>query len=229
MRKNGSREISFSQYRTTDMFLFAVIVAVAELFAFAATVWFPEEAIFSFSFMLPLALTVMMRWGWPSVFYAVGSGLIYCALHSCGWQYFLAWSVGNASIIVVLAYLIPIGKERVAKSWLLSLGMVLIAWAAMVLVRSAVFAAATGAGYVQALAYFCGISTDSGLLTLVMGMLSVIVIRRFDGLFEDQKAYLVRIGKMREEQRKRDTFGEELAEIDEEQLSILNNDDSELY
>ena len=146
MRKNGSREISFSQYRTTDLFLFAVIVAVAELFAFAATVWFPEEAIFSFSFMLPLALTVMMRWGWPSVFYAVGSGLIYCALHSCSWQYFLAWSVGNASIIVVLAYLIPIGKERVAKSWLLSLGMVLIAWAAMVLVRSAVFAAATGAG-----------------------------------------------------------------------------------
>ena len=67
MRKNGSREISFSQYRTTDLFLFAVIVAVAELFAFAATVWFPEEAIFSFSFMLPLALTVMMRWGWPSV------------------------------------------------------------------------------------------------------------------------------------------------------------------
>ena len=151
MRKNGSREISFSQYRTTDLFLFAVIVAVAELFAFAATVWFPEEAIFSFSFMLPLALTVMMRWGWPSVFYAVGSGLIYCALHSCSWQYFLAWSVGNASIIVVLAYLIPIGKERVAKSWLLSLGMVLIAWAAMVLVRSAVFAAATAVALVYTL------------------------------------------------------------------------------
>ena len=61
MRKNGSKEISFSQYRTTDLFLFAIIVALAEFLAFGATVWYPPEAIFSFSFLLPWELFIVTR------------------------------------------------------------------------------------------------------------------------------------------------------------------------
>lgn len=226
MRKNGSREITFSQYRTTDLFLFAIIVGLAELLAFGATVWFPDEAQFSFSFMLPLVCIIMMRWGWPSVFYAAGSGLIYCALNSLGWQYFLAYAVGNASIILVLAYLIPVGKARVADKWYLTVLMVILGWAAEVLVRSAVLAA-TGTNFVSALSGFASYA-DSGLLSLVMGIISVLIVRRFDGLFEDQKAYLIRIGKIRQDKRRVDTFGEELGEIDDEHLSILNND-NDLY
>lgn len=227
MRKNGSREISFSQYRTTDMFLFAVIVGLAELFAFAATIWFPDEANFSFSFMLPLVLIVMMRWGWPSVFYAAGSGIIYCALNSLSWQFFLAYAVGNAAIIIVLAYLLPIGKERVAKSWYLSVLMVILGWAAEVLVRSGLLAATGVYDFVTALGLMAGFA-DSGLLSLAMGIIVILIVRRFDGLFEDQKAYLLRLGKIREEKRRVDTFGEQLEEIDEENLSILNND-NDLY
>ena len=229
MRKNGSREITFSQYRTTDLFLFAVIVALAELLAFAATVWFPDEAIFSFSFMLPLVLIIMMRWGWPSVFYSIESAIIYCALHSHTWEFYLSYAVGNAAIVLTLIYLLPVGKERVSKSWYLSAVMVITGWALQVLVRSGMMVATGLSDFVTALAYLCGITSDSGLLSLVMGVIAVLVVRKFDGLFEDQKLYLIRIGKMREEKRRVDTFGEQLEEIDEENLSILNQDNDDLY
>lgn len=228
MRKNGSREISFSQYRTTDLFLFAIIVALAEFLAFGATVWFPQEAIFSFSFLLPLVLVVMMRWGWPSVFYVMGGGALFCALHSLGWQYYLSYIFGNAAVCLALAYLLPIGKDKVAKNVWLSLGMVIIAWVAQVLVRAGVLAATGEVGFVSALAGFCGIASDCGLLSLAMGLIAIVIVRRFDGLFEDQKSYLIRLGKIREEKRKIDTFGEDLGELDEESLSILNQD-NDLY
>lgn len=228
MRKNGSREITFAQYRTTDLFLFAVIVGLAELLAFAATVWFPNDAIFSFSFMLPLVLIIMMRWGWPSVFYAIGSGIVYCALHSLTWQYYLTFAVGNAATALLLAYLIPIGKERVAKSWLLTIVMALIAWILMVLVRSAVLALTGITQFTAALLVFCGIGADSGVLSLVMCIIALMIVRRFDGIFEDQKAYLIRVGKMREEKRRVDTFGETLEELDEDSLSVFNNN-NDLY
>lgn len=228
MRKNGSREITFSQYRTTDLFLFAIIVAVAELFTFAATQWFPEEALFTFSFTLPIAIMVMMRWGWPAAFYAAEGALIQCALRSAAWQFFVSYAAGNAAVVVVLGYLLPIGKDKVAASWYLSVGMFVIAWCVQVLARSALLTATGAADFVTALAFTCGISSDCGLLSLVMGIIVILVVRRFDGLFEDQKSYLKRLGKMRDEKRKIDTFGEQLEEIDEENLSILNRDD-DLY
>ncbi len=225
MRKNGSREITFAQYRTTDLFLFAVIVALAELFTFAATVWFPQEAIFTFSFALPLSLIVMMRWGWPAVFYAACSAIICCALNSGTWQQFVAFGVGNASIILTLFYLLPVGKKKIADKWYLTFVWVVLAWGLQVIVRSAMFAALGVADFVSALYAMCGINSDCGLLSFVMSFIVLFIVRRFDGIFEDQRAYLIRIGKMRDEQRKRDTFGEQLEELDEESLSILSNND----
>lgn len=227
MRKNGSREISLSQYRTTDLFLFAVVVGLAELLAFGATIWFPDEAVFSFSFMLPLVLLVMMRWGWPSVFYAVESAIIYCALHSLSWQYYLTYILGNASIVIVLVYLMPIGKERVAKSAILSVLLVIIAWIVEVLVRSIMLVITGVSSFVPSLVLMCGFA-DCGLLSLVMGVIAILVVRRFDGLFEDQKAYLLRLYKVKQEKRRVDTFGEDLDELDEENLSKLDRD-NDLY
>lgn len=227
MRKNGSRLISFSQYRTADLFLFVIIAGLAELFSYAATIWFPEEAIFSFSFALPIILIVMMRWGWPSVFYAAGSAVLYCALRSLSWQYYLSYAVGSAAVIICLVYLLPVGKERVAKSWYLSVVFVILAWVAVVLVRSVMLTVTGVYGFVAALSMMAGYA-DCGLLSLAMGIIAILIVRKFDGLFEDQKAYLIRLGKLSEEKRRVDTFGERLEEIDEENLSILNHND-ELY
>ena len=73
----------------------------------------------------------------------------------------------------------------------------------------------------------CGFA-DCGLLSLVMGVIAILVVRRFDGLFEDQKAYLLRLYKVKQEKRRVDTFGEDLDELDEENLSKLDRD-NDLY
>ncbi|MGN0814467.1 MAG: hypothetical protein ACI4MH_04460 [Candidatus Coproplasma sp.] len=220
MRKNGSRLISFSQYRTNDLFAFAVILALAELLAFAALNWFPQAATFTFSLLVPITLIIMMRWGWVSVLYAVAGGALYCLLHSASWEYYLAYCVGNALIGLVLIYFKLVGKQRIASKWYLSALAVILGWGLIVLGRSALLMT-TGMSFLTSLSAVAGFS-DGGLLSLAMGIIVILVIRRLDGLFEDQKQYLIRIGKMRENEMKHDAYGDELEDLDEEMLSILD-------
>lgn len=220
MRRDGSRLISFAQYRTTDLFLFAVIMVLSELLAFAAVGWFPEGATFTFSLLIPLTLVVMMRWGWPSAIFAVCSGALYCVLRSASWEYYLAYCVGNAAIGAVLIFFKLAGKQKIAEKWYLSALSVVIAWVAMVLVRSALLTV-SGMPFITALGAVASFS-DGGLLSLAMGIIVILVLRKLDGIFEDQKHYFIRIGKMREEEARRDAYGDQLEELDEEELSILD-------
>lgn len=229
MRKNGSRLISLQQYRLTDLFLFALILALAELLAFFAIVWFPSAAMFTFSLTLPIALVVMMRWGWYGAFYAVGGALIYCLLHSdsaTGVTY-LVYCIGNACIALVLIYLKLVGKERIRKKWYLSVVLVLIAWLVVNLGRTVVSAIA-GNNFWSVLGGFCGMS-DNGLLTLAMAIIIVLVMRRIDGMFEDQKKYLLRLDAERKEKMRRDTYGDGDIDLDVNSLSVLKNHNDDLY
>lgn len=65
-------------------------------------------------------------------------------------------------------------------------------------------------------------------MSLALALLIIIVIRRFKGMLEDQKVYLNNIDAERKEKMRRDGFGDELQEIDEESLEILNKQ-NDLY
>ena len=67
------------------------------------------------------------------------------------------------------------------------------------------------------------------LLSLAVGLALILLLRRLDGMFEDQKHYLLRLDKEKRDKMRRDTFGDELVEIDAESLSILNKKDNDLY
>ena len=87
---------------------------------------------------------------------------------------------------------------------------------------------ATGESFVTAVSVSFGMG-DNGLLALAMGILIISVMRRFDGMFEDQKVYLRR----QEEERKRlqnpDKFGADgYYEISEEDMSILRKFDEDI-
>jgi hypothetical protein len=212
----------------TDLFLFAIILALSELLGFFAIKWFPECANYTFSLMLPITLLVMMRWGWPSIFYAAGCGLLYCALWSAEYQLFITYIVGNSCIGLLLIYLHFVGKERTTKKWYMSAVFVLIGWLIVNLCRSLIYMA-FGNSFATTFASFFALS-DNGLLALVMGILVIVIMRRFDGMFEDQKAYLKRVDKERQERIKRDTFGDDTTiEIDEQSMSILKKKDDDLY
>jgi ketopantoate reductase len=85
-----------------------------------------------------------------------------------------------------------------------------------------------GNNFFTALIDFCGVS-DNGLMSLVMAIVIIAIMRKLDGMFEDQKAYLMRLDKEKRDMMRHDEFGDEPIEIDEESLAILNKGDNDLY
>ncbi len=226
MRKNGSRLISLRQYCLTDLFLFAVILIVFELVLHYAMIAYNGN--FTFSPLVPIVLLVMMRWGWPSVFYALGDGLLFCLLNrgAEGFHpyHYGVYIIGNAFIMLLLLMTRFMGKERIAKKWYFSALFVLAGWVAVTFGRAIVSAC-----FLQG---FAGALLD-GLLndcfSLAIGIVIILVMRRLDGMFEDQKHYLKRLDNERKEKMRRDNFGDEPIEIDEESISILNKKDDDSY
>lgn len=228
MRKNGSRFISIKQYRATDLFVFALILAVAEILSALAARWFPAQALYTFSLMVPIVLTVMMRWGWPSVFYASAGGLIVCLLSggaASGINY-ACYIIGNAFISLMLVPTYLIGRDKIRAKWWSSALFAIGGWLCIYLGRSVVWAAAFAISPVASRYVWSGfVDFAAGdLLSLAIGIIVVMVLRRLDGMFENQVTYLKRLDKERKEKMRVDQFGENLGEIDEETFKLLNKD-----
>ncbi len=221
MRKNGSRFISLKQYRATDLFLFAVILIAFELLVHFAFIGLKGS--FTFSPMLPITLLVIMRWGWQGAFFAALDGVLYCLLNGAGWQSYLCYGIGNLSIMSVLLMTRFMGKQKIAGKWHFSALFVVVGWISVVLGRTLI-ATCCGDYFVAAL-----LKQVSDLFTLAIALIIILVLRRLDGMFEDQKHYLLRLDDERKEIARRDTYGDEPIEIDEESLSILKRKDDDEY
>lgn len=228
MRKNGSRLISLRQYKATDLFLFAIILIIFDLLSRLATAWLADEVtLYVFSLTVPFVLLVMMRWGWVAIFYAIGDAVLLTALNNpTVWESYLAYILGSSAILLLLIPLRLIGKQKVAKKWYFTALFVLLGWLILNLVAS----------FVQ---FLCGESFIGslignmilgvhGYLSLAIGMALLLLLRRLDGMFEDQKHYLLRMDRERKELAHIDRYGEEPVEIDEETLSILRKRDEDL-
>ncbi|MGN1104337.1 MAG: hypothetical protein ACI4QI_05615 [Candidatus Coproplasma sp.] len=230
MRKNGSRQISVKQYRLTDLFLFAVILALGELLPYFAMKWFPSQATFTLSFMVPIVAVVMLRWGWPSVIYALMSGLLYCLLTNGEGRHYATYIIGNAFIALMLIPRYLIGVDKIVSRWWATALFVAGAWGCVCLGRATVYSIGLAISPVEGVnagtAYMAFALYD--VVSLIIGALIVIVLRRFDGMVEDQNAFLARLDVERKEKMRRDEFGDELEEIDEESLEILNKQ-NDLY
>lgn len=227
MRKNGSRLISYKQYCVTDIFIFAGILLLSELTVHFAAVWLPGAAYFTFSFMLPIALIVMVRWGWQSVFFALASAILYCALNGGALTAYLTYGIGNCFVMLMLLPLKFIGTDKITAKWWRSALFVLGGWLCVYFGRAIVWTICYAVHPVAGVAVSSGFRdfAASDLLSLAMAIIIILVLRRFDGMFESQKSYLKRIDKERHERMRRDEFGDEPVEIDEETLSILHRDD----
>lgn len=228
MRKNGSRLISIRQYCLTDLFLFAAILLVFELILHFAYQRFGGGPLtFTFSPLVPIVLIVMMRWGWPCVFYALGDGLLYCLLNlksaNFSGNWFAIYIIGNAFIMLLLLMTRFMGKEKIRKKWYFSALFLLAGWVA-VLVGRTVVAVCFGYGFVPTL-----ISQLLDVMSLVVGLVIILIVRRLEGMFEDQRHYLRRLDDERKEKQRRDTYGDEPIEIDEESMAIIKRHDDDLY
>ena len=227
MRKNG-RFISFRQYKYTDLFFFALVLGLSELLVFCAFRFWFKSTIDKYyvNFMLAIALTVIMRWGWIGGIYAVVDGVLLCAMQGGSWQAYLTYIIGTACIESVLLLTKFVGKERIRTKWYLTLAYILVGWVSVNLgisCMSAIF----GESFLSSLATSFGFGVY-GVIPLVASIATIMILRRLNGMFEDQKHYLLRQDKERKELARRDEFGDEPVEIDSETVSILKRWDDGL-
>lgn len=178
--------ISFKQYRGIDLAIWLVILSVFEsLTVIAASKWFPSE-LYTLSQVVAVLCIVMMRWGGYAVIHAVAGGFVFCLVQEAGLEQFAVYCVGNCFALIALALFKVMGKEKVRAEIGFAVLFTAVAFCGAQLGRwfvSLVFGGSPGS-----IATF--FMTDS--LSLLYAVVVVLISRRVDGLFEDQKSYLIR-------------------------------------
>lgn len=178
--------ISFKQYRGIDLVIWLVILSVFEsLTVTAASRWFPGE-LYTLSQLVAVLCIVMMRWGGYAVMHAAAGGFVFCLAQGGGLKQFAVYCVGNCFALAALALFKAVGKERVRTEIRFTVLFTAVAFCGAQLGRWLVSLAFGGSP--GSIATF--FMTDS--LSLLYAVVVVLISRKVDGLFEDQKSYLIR-------------------------------------
>lgn len=182
-----NRQMTFRQYRAVDLVLFALMLCLSEtVIVTAATLWFPDQ-LYTVSVTGAITAIVLMRWGPFAAIHAVLGGLVYCfAAHGTAAQ-FVVYCLGNLLSLLSLGFLRLFGGERIRNGAFLSVGFGLFTLLSMQLGRALV-ALAMGTAARSCLGFF---TTD--MLSFLFTGVIIWIARRLDGIFENQKHYLLRI------------------------------------
>lgn len=182
-----NRQISLAQYRTIDLMILAVLMAVVQvIIGFASSVWFPDQLYVVSPVGIIVAL-VMMRWGPWAAMHAVLGGALFVWISGGNSHQLIIYGVGNLFSMLALPLLRWPGKEKLRSNVIYTL---LFGVAIQLLMLAGRAAVAAILGY-EADICFVFITTDA--LSILFTLCGVWVIRRIDGLFEDQIHYLLRI------------------------------------
>ncbi len=189
------RQLSFAQYRGIDLTLFALILLISEtLIVKASTRWFSDQ-LYTVSVVGAVTAIVLMRWGGWAAIHAVLGGLAFCfASHGSGQQY-LIYCAGNLFSLLSLLFIRIFGGEKIRSDALFSMGFGIVTLLLMQLGR-ALMALALGNSLSGCLAFF----TTDALSLLFVGVI-LWIARRLDGVFENQKHYLLRVHEEAEEEK----------------------------
>ena len=142
---------------------------------------------------------VMMRWDGFAAIHAVIGGVVLCLASGATAAQYAVYAAGNCGILIALPLLKLIGKKRVAGEWMLTVLYAVVAYIGAQAGRWLIDLAVGGSAW--DIVRF--LTTD--VLSLAFAVIVALISRNMDGLFEDQKAYLIRINEERNEaQRSRD-------------------------
>ena len=188
----GQRTVG--RYRAIDLTLFAVMLVVFETLAHtAATRLFPREP-YTVSVTPLITAIVMMRWGpWAAVHAALG-GLVYCHAAGGAAQQYVIYGAGNLLSLAALALIRGLGDESIRESSGKTLLLGLCVTGLMQGGR-ALLSLCFGAAPAAALLFF---TTD--VISLLFTLVILGIARRQDGVFENQRHYLLRLQREREKE-----------------------------
>lgn len=192
--------ISFKQYRGIDLTILAVILFATEtLTAKAAAFWFPFE-LYSVSPSIAVICIVMMRWGGFAAIHSVIGGAAFCLALGASAEQYAVYCIGNCLSLISLVFIKAVGKQKIRESVFLTVVFTVVTFIGVELGRGIV-CVIMGLALDSVIAFF---TTDS--LSLVFAAVVVLISRRIDGLFEDQKAYLIRTESERRRAQYPDDF-----------------------
>lgn len=184
-----NRQISFSQYRAIDLTIMAVLMVFSQVLISVASTTIYADQLYVVSTVGAVTALVLMRWnGWAAV-HAVLGGITVAALAGGSPKQYLIYCAGNLVSLLALVLLKHPGKERIRQDGLAAMLFALCVQVLMQLGRGGV---ALLLGY-PASSCLGFITTDA--LSILFTMCVIWVCRRIEGLFEDQKKYLLRIQK----------------------------------
>lgn len=188
------RQRSWKQYRAIDLAMLAVMLAVFEyIIVRAANWWFPGQP-YAVSLAAAMTSIVYMRWGAWGAIHAVEAGVVYCFFSGADRGQYLIYCVGNLLSLAALVMLKKPGKEKVRQT---RLGLVfpMLVLFLMQAGRAAV-AFALGAESAALLEFF---TMDS--LSYIFTLVIVWIAGRLDGIYEDQKHYLLRLQEQQQNEK----------------------------
>lgn len=185
--------ITFKQYRAIDLGILALLLVVFEgITTAAAAKWFPNE-LYTFSITIAVVCIVMMRWNAFAAIHAIAGGAAYCVVTGATPKQFAVYCIGNCFMLIALVFVKIVGKSKIMEKYYFTIIYTVIAF----------IGAQTGRWLVSVIlgepldSYIDFLTMDS--LSLLFAVVVTLIARRVDGLFEDQKDYLVRT----ESERKR--------------------------
>lgn len=189
------RQISFQQYRSIDLTLFAAMAVVFEWIIVTVSNMpvFVDEA-YTVSLAGALVSIIYMRWGFWGGIHAALMGAIYCFYSKGAANQYIIYIVGNLCSLPMVLVLKLLGHERVRNSkvyLLFPLGVI-----GLMLAGRAAVAMVQGVDFQTALMF---VTTDS--LSVLFTLVIVWISKRLDGMFEEQRHYLLRVQEEQERER----------------------------
>lgn len=181
------RQLSFQEYRRIDLILFAVMVIVFEyIIITASNKWFPDQP-FTVSLAAAMTAIVYMRWGAWGGLHAALAGFIFCRFSGGTANQYIIYIAGNLFSLLAVILLKKAGYEKVREGRYLCLVFPALVQLLMQGGRAAV-SLLLGASPAGAVGFF---TTDA--LSMLFTLLIIWIARRLDGVYENQKHYLLRI------------------------------------
>lgn len=188
-----SKGISFKQYRNMDVCFITSLLCIFEaLIVLAATRWFPEQP-YTLSLTPAITAIMMMRWGALGAVPALMGGMVFCLLSKAALPHYIMYCLGNLAALSLLFPIRRLGWQRIKENVLLCMLYGLLAALSMQLGRAAI-ALLFGHSLIECLGF---ITTD--VLSVLFSVVLLWIMRRLDGMIEDQQHYLTRIQKEKEQ------------------------------
>ena len=188
------QNLTFKQYRNIDLTIFAVLLVISEAVTTIATnKWFAAQPV-ALSTTLLFVCMVMMRWGVFAAIPAVLGGIAFCVASGANPEQYLIYALGNCLALISLLWFKAFGKEAVRTS----------AAKLFIFVTSAYVSAQVGR-WILSLFFGGDIGTlvaylATDIISLLFAVVVMFLMRKTDGMIEDQKAYLFRLERERKEE-----------------------------